>query len=366
MLSTVQRILEDGIARSEHLGAQVYVSVNGKSIAELTIGESRIGVPMSSDTLNLWMSAVKPVAAVALAQLVEQKRIAFDDRVAMHLPEFGVNGKEPITIAHLLTHTGGFRLLPDAWLSLPYEQIIANICAMKLEPRWVPGEKAGYHPRSSWFILGEIIRRLDGRTYDRYVRDMIFKPLGMSDSWIGLPRDRYDDYGLRIGAMFDTAKGAPRRNDPSFGVPSADECANVFPGSNGRGPIRELGRFYEMLMSGGELDGARIFPSESVTTITSPQRVGMLDHTFRQVVDWGYGFLLNHSRATNDAIAPYGYGDAASPETFGHSGAQSSCAFCDPQRKLVVAWVCNGMPGDAVHQQRQQAINNAIYADLFY
>jgi hypothetical protein len=61
---------------------------------------------------------------------------------------------------------------------------------------------------------------------------------------------------------------------------------------------------------------------------------------------------------------PYGYGRAATRETFGHSGNQSSCAFADPGRQLVVAWCCNGMPGERKHQQRQREINNAIYQDL--
>lgn len=89
----------------------------------------------------------------------------------------------------------------------------------------------------------------------------------------------------------------------------------------------------------------------------------MFDHTFKHVMDWGLGFILDSKQYGSDTV-PYGYGDHASPRTFGHSGAQSACAFADPEHDLAVAWLCNGLPGEARHQLRQRAINNAIYEDL--
>src|SRR5262249_37946222 len=127
------------------------------------------------------------------------------------------------------------------------------------------------------------------------------------------------------------------------------------------GPMHDLARFYQMLLNGGELDGTRVLTQSSVAELIRPQRVGMFDHTFKHAMDWGLGFILNTPR---DPTMPYGFGDHASPRAFGHSGAESSCAFADPAHQLVVSWVCNGMPGDAAHQARQRAINTAIYEDL--
>ena len=360
-------VLQTGIDLGLHLGAQLYVSSHGKLVADAAIGLAHGspsgGTPMTADSINLWMSSVKPVAAVAIAQLKERDKLQLDDPVARHIPEFSQNGKERITIRHLLTHTGGFRALPDAWLNESWDQIIARICAARPEPSWPPGEKAGYHPRSSWFILGEIIRRIDGRSYDQYARQEIFLPLEMSDSWAGMPGEKYRDYrdSDRLAAMYEPGEAAPDPTDPSAGMPTEAQCSAVRPGSNGRGPIRELGRFYEMLLGGGELLGKRILKQESVAELIAPQRVGMYDHTFKAPMDWGLGFILN---TTAPAEIPYGYGPGASRRTFGHSGAQSSCAFCDPEHELVVAWICNGMPGEPRHQARQRDINTAIYLDL--
>jgi len=118
-----------------------------------------------------------------------------------------------------------------------------------------------------------------------------------------------------------------------------------------------------MLLHGGTVDGVEILKAATIDLFTRPHRSGLFDYTFLAKLDWGYGFLLN-SDSYNFETIPYAYGRYASPETFGHSGSQSSCAFADPTNQLVVAWACNGMPGEKLHQKRQREINNAIYEEL--
>ncbi|HEX9669913.1 MAG TPA: serine hydrolase domain-containing protein, partial [Thermoanaerobaculia bacterium] len=149
-----------GIAEGLHLGAQLYVALRGEAVADAGVGEDRPGAPLRRDTLALWQSTTKPVVAVALARLWERGLLELDDPVARHLPEFAAHGKERITLRHLLTHTGGIRMLDVGWPRDPWETIVARIAAAKPEPRWEPGRKAGYHPASSWFVLGEVLARL--------------------------------------------------------------------------------------------------------------------------------------------------------------------------------------------------------------
>ena len=339
-----------------HLGAQVYVSIAGMGAADLSLGESRSGVAMASDTLNLWLSAGKPVTAVAIAQQVERSRLAVDDPVARHVPEFAQRGKERITIRHLLTHTGGFRgadLIPE---DLPWGEVIERICGAAVEPDWPIGEKAGYHLSSSWFILAEIVQRLSGGAYSGYVREEIFEPLGMNDSWTGLPAARYREYGERIGYMHLLRSG---KLSPHAAWNSEADCVRCRPGGNARGPVRELGRFYESLLG----FGPRLLKGETVAEFTRRHRIGLFDHTFQHLIDFGLGFIVNSNRYGVETV-PYGYGRYASDQAFGHSGAQSSCAFADPPHRLVVAWSCNGLPGERLHQRRAREINSAIYEDF--
>ena len=349
--------LEDGIRTGLHLGAQLYASVNGEVVADGALGEDRPGVPLTPDHLMLWLSSTKPVAAVAIARIWERGRLELDDPVARHIPEFAANGKDRITLRHLLTHTAGIRMLDTGWPRDPWEAIVARICAMKPEPRWVPGEKAGYNQASSWFVLGEVVRRLDGRPFDRYVREEIFEPLGMADSWVGMPRDRYLSYreAGRIGAMWNMEKSPPEPH----GWDSEERCTSVHPGGNGYGPLRELGRFYEMLLA----RGGQILSPQSVEALTSRHRVGMMDSTFKHVMDWGLGFIPNSAIYGAETV-PYAYGHHASRRAFGHSGYRSSVAFADPERGLAVALAFNGTPSNDAHERRIRTVLDALYEDL--
>ena len=107
-LSRTRAVIEDGMRRRLHVGAQVYASVHGEVRADFALGEAREGVPLRPDSLMLWMSSVKPVAAIAILQLVERRLIDLDDRIAQHIPEFAAGGKDGVRVRHVLTHTGGF------------------------------------------------------------------------------------------------------------------------------------------------------------------------------------------------------------------------------------------------------------------
>jgi CubicO group peptidase (beta-lactamase class C family) len=171
-----------------------------------------------------------------------------------------------------------------------------------------------------------VLRRLDGRPFDRYVREAIFEPLDMNDSWIGMPAQRSQAYGERIGAMHTTGGDRPLPFRSEFN----DERVPYRPGGSGWGPLRELGRFYEMLLLRGQYDGVRILSPQTVEALTARHRVSMFDETFQHVMDWGLGFIINSNMYGADTV-PYGYGPHCSPRTFGHSGNQSSVGFCDPE-----------------------------------
>ncbi|HYL05565.1 MAG TPA: serine hydrolase domain-containing protein [Thermoanaerobaculia bacterium] len=369
---TRQAIL-DGVRAGLHLGAQLYVSRHGTVIADAAAGDSRPGQPLRRDDLMLWLSSTKPVAAVAIAQLWERGRLELDDPVARHIPEFAANGKGAITLRHLLTHTAGIRLLNVGWPQDGWDAIIARIAAMRPEPRWVPGRKAGYHHASSWFLLGEVVRRLDGRPFSGYAREEIFAPLGMLDSWIGMPVETYRELREqgRICPLYDTAGSAGGAGGAPVpqGWDSEAWCTGTHPGGNGYGPISQLGRFYEMLLARGQIPGAggaaarRILSPQAVEAATARHRAGMLDHTFQHVLDWGLGFILDSRQYGADTV-PYGYGNHASPRTFGHSGYRSSTAFADPEQGLAVALAFNGTPTHEAHERRIRTVLDALYEDL--
>jgi CubicO group peptidase (beta-lactamase class C family) len=348
--------LERGRDAGLHLGGQLLLARGGEVVADAGFGAARPGEPMTRDRRMFWLSSTKPVAAVAIALLWERGRLGLDDRVAHHLPEFAAGGKGAVTIRHLLTHTAGIRMFDSRWLALGRDGIFARVAAQKLEPGWEPGRKAGYHLASSWFVLGELVRRLDGRPFEDFVHQEIFAPLGMSSCSLALPPEALDAVRPRIAPMHEVGGSGPRELADWSSDTRLTVCS---PGASGLGPIGELARLYGCLLAGG----APLLRPQTVEAIAARHRVGLVDQTFRAKLDWGLGVIVD-SKHYGEGRIPYGYGPHAGPRTFGHSGARSSTAFADPDAGLVVALAVNGLPDDDTHRERFHRLTGAIYEDL--
>lgn len=363
ILPRTAAVIQAGVDRGLHTGIQIYVSLHGEVIVDFAItvdspGEEGIS-DVHSDSLMLWLSAGKPLTAVAVLQLAEQCRVDLNAPVATLLPEFAAAGKGSVTLRHLLTHTGGFRNVDAGWPHASWPDSVSTICAAPLESGWEVGQSAGYHPASSWYILGEIIGRVSGQPFSQYLRKEICEPLKMTSTWNGMAPERYARERSRIGELSQRDRGETTR------LPWHDEvhCAAPSPGANTRGPIRELGWFYEALLSGILHDECPILSQESISILTQRHREGLFDETLRHKVDFGLGVILNSNRYGAETV-PYGFGRFCSEDTFGHGGAQSSIGFADRQNELVVAWAANVRAGEGQHQKRNREINSAIYEDL--
>ncbi|MDZ4788476.1 MAG: serine hydrolase domain-containing protein [Blastochloris sp.] len=348
LLDLLQHQIKEGL----HLGARLYVSRQHETQLDLSVGQASEGVPMTTDTRLLWMSAGKPITAVALLQQVERRLLALNDPVTHYLPEFGIKGKDPILIQHLLTHTGGFRLADKIEL-LDWAQAIREICAVPLEPNWEIGKKAGYHISGSWLILAELIQRTDPkkRNIATYLKEEVYTPCGMKDTALGLTTSPTNLSTMHLSEL-GTCTPHPLHSDP----------ARLFQwrtGSHLIGPAQELGRFYEALLT---QDGSLLQP-ETIKLMTQRHRQGVYDQTFRHIIDFGLGVAINSSQYAESNV-PYGYGRLASSNTFGHGGNQSSIAFADPKHQLVFVYITNGMPGEAAHQKRMRDVMNLVYEEL--
>lgn len=365
---TKQRI-EAGIAQGLHPGAQVCVWRGDACVADAGLGEARPGVPMLPETMTLWLSAGKPITAIAIAQQVEAGAIELTDPVAEYVPEFAANGKEAVTIRDVLTHTGGFRSVVYRYPEQSWDDAIAAVCRARLETGWEVGQTAGYHPHSGWNILGKVLEVCSDQPVGEHLRDAVLLPWGMTSSWVGMADTAYDAAESRLADVLDTSR--PEREPVSKKLHTRPWVVGQRPGGNAWGPARELARFYRALLSGGELDGTRLVDSTTIENLIARHRRDTTDRTFRAVMDWGLGFMVNNRRhdAANaekhgETGAPYGFGPHASDRAFGHGGNQTSIGMADPEHDLAIVVVFNGMPGDAAHQQRMHAVLGAIYEDL--
>ena len=307
-----------------------------------------------------WLSAGKPLTAVAVLREVERGRLHLDRPVADVIPEFAKKGKENVTLKHLLTHTAGLDTTPVGWPQAPWETMIARICDRGIREGFKVGESAAYDPARSWFILGELLRRVDGRMPHEIVQNDICRPIGMSSTWIAMTPEEYAVNADRIAKVAARDEEGRLKQTHAWAEPF---WTSPSPGGTARGRVTELALFYEMLLRGGSLNGVRILGPETVALMTSRHREGLFDSTFQHKVDFGLGLLVDSNQYGAETV-PYGFGRYSSPNSFGHGGAQTSIGFCDPERQLVVAWVANGAPGEAQHNRRNREMNSAIYQDL--
>lgn len=347
--------IQQGIDRNLHTGVQVYVSIDGQPVLDSGFGFAAPDLPMSETTIMLWRSAGKPITATAICRAWQAGRIDLDSAVMQYLPDTKDRPVGSVTIRQLLTHTSGFPLLDTGWPTASWNQILERICSIETLS---PG--SAYQPQSTWFLLGAILESIDvaGRGIQAILRDEVLTPLGMNEAWCGI--DNISPIANRLPQLLSREGGKLIANDfgnePWLTAPS--------PGGNFRGPVRELGKFYEMLLNNGDTErGEQLLEPATISAMTSRQRAGELDTTFQHIVDFGLGLIVD-SNTYGAQTVPYGFSQHCSPTTFGHGGAQCSIGFCDPDRKLVVAWAANGFCGEGQHQRRNRAINDALYTDL--
>jgi CubicO group peptidase (beta-lactamase class C family) len=343
--------LQRGVADGRHAGAQLYASRFGKPVVDFACGEAAPGRPMTPDTLTAWFSASKPLTAMAIALLVDRGQVDLDDPVRRYLPAFGA-GKEACTLRHVLTHQGGFTGAVGHANVLNWEEIIAAICTYPAE--YAPGSRAGYHSTSGWYVLAEVLRRVDGRGIDRFLADEFFGPLGMRDSHLGIPEARQAELGARLALVqlgrtarehFASAEFVAQFNGPA-------EIARVNPSGGGRGPARDLGRFYEVLLAQGRWEDRQILDPRTVQLFTACHRWDLPDKTLAGApLPWGLGFCLYGNADVHPAV---------SRRVYGHSGMVSCVAFADPESGLVCVVVTTGLLDAMTNARRLREVNGPL------
>lgn len=385
-LPRLHKAIEDGMASGLHIGAVVHVRRAGEVVADFAVGAASLD-PSSAlrpDQKILWLSAGKPLTALAIGILSDRGQLRFQDPICEYIPDFAQHGKDAITIRHVLMQAHAYKPPRIDWPRLSRERIIEAICGAEMIRNGKPGEFAAYDPQTGWYLLSEIVARITGSPNHVFVKEELLAPLGCEDASIGMSADEWSaerDAGQLV-PLYDTTQSARERTNLLKAAPGdtaggtdavmprpwvGDDATRAEahnPGGGSLGPARDLASIYQCLLNGGRApDGTVILRESTVEEMTSRLRTGLKDHSFGQVVDWGLGFLVNSTRY--GALAnPYGYGKHASDATFGHGGMQSSAGFADPENQLCGAIIFNGLPGEPKHQKRIDTAMTALYEDL--
>ncbi len=357
----VAATVEDGIKRSLHTGVQIYVSRNCSPVLDSAYGEAAPDCLMTSSTVMPWRSAGKPLTALLILKSIEDGKLKLSTRLDEVLSEASGTDTSSVTIFDMLTHQSGFPATETGWPHLDWDSTIKNILR---QPRQLSSGDAAYHPQSSWFLLGEILRRLEpmqpAEPFDAILQRDLLHPLGLVNTSCGISADEMMTASGKLPVLYERDKGQLQESSYC----QIPWLTALSPGGNLRGPIRELGRFLEVLLQNGrQADGTPLVTASTVQQMTTRHRVAQYDQTLQHVVDFGLGVICNSNHHGPDSV-PYGFGRYADASAFGHGGSQCSIGFCDPENKLVVAWSANGFCGEGQHQRRNRLLNEAIYQDL--
>ena len=354
----VAAAIQDGIDRQLHTGIQIYVSRNELPLLDAGFGNATPEKLMSSETIMPWRSAGKPVTALLVLQQIEAGYLKLTTSLEEVLEETAGTDKATITIFELLTHQSGFPSTETGWPQTDWPTTISRIIE---QPTQLPVGSAAYHPQSSWFLLGEILRRIaSADRFEDVLQHDLLDPLGLNETMCGIDDERMAFLSHRLPVLYERERG--QLVESSYG--GGRWLQTPSPGGNLRGPIRQLGQFLEMLLlNGATATGQAIVSESTVQQMTARHRAGHFDQTLQHVVDFGLGVICNSNRHGADTV-PYGFGRFSGEASFGHGGSQCSMGFCDPSHGLVVAWSANGFCGEGQHQRRNRMLNEAIYQDL--
>jgi CubicO group peptidase (beta-lactamase class C family) len=347
-LKRVEELFRKQIEQELHPGAALAVYRHGQLVLDLYYGlaDRELGKPVSHDTMFILYSSTKPLAAACLHLLWEWGKLDWDDPVVKHWPGFGKNGKEGVTIRHVLTHQGGFPDTPGSLTWKKWHDWDAIARAMEdIVPEYQPGEVMAYHPRNFGWVIGELVRRIDGRLFNQFLSEEITMPLGMNDAYVGLPPE-LEDRVSRVHAMDDCDRPGMI---PLYNKPEVHQA--VQPSGGGITTARDLARFYAMMGNGGALDGAQILKPETVAEVTGLQIEG-IDYSLGQQMRRGLGLVLTDYRM--------GASPEAGRRTFGHGGAGTSIGWADPDLGLAVAFITNGFRCNETNNPRLAAISQAV------
>ena len=215
----VQRAFEKNFAEGLEQGASMAVTKDGELVVDLWGGSADpTGRPWEQDTIVNVYSTTKTMAAICVLMLADRGEVDLSAPVANYWPEFANNGKENVTVSHVMSHTAGISAFDPGLESvdLLYDW---DACVERLAnqaPLWEPGTKSGYHAITQGYLQGEIVRRVTGRSIGTFFREEVAEPLG-ADFHIGLPASEDD----RVADLVPPAGGLAARE----GGPARDSIA---------------------------------------------------------------------------------------------------------------------------------------------
>lgn len=364
--SEVKRAFAANFAEGHEIGASFAAAIDGEWVVDLWAGyaDRASRRPWERDTIVNVYSTTKAMTALCALMLVDRGDLDLDAPVARYWPEFAQAGKEALPVRQLLSHTSGLAGFAEpipAEALYDWNRITALLASQK--PMWEPGTKSGYHSLTFGHLLGEVVRRVTGRTLGTFFREEVAEPLG-ADFHIGLAEEHEPRVGEIIppesAEMGDEIRPGPLAVKVLGNPLMAGDIANQrawraaeIPAANGQGNARSVARIAAAMACGGELDGVRLLTTATLEKAIEEQCYGQ-DLVLGVPIRWGLGFGL-----TSKEI-PLG----PNPRAFFWGGWGGSLVVIDLDARLGFSYVMNKMGSGLVGHARSFRAAAALFRSL--
>lgn len=371
---------EKNFAERGEVGASVCVVQNGKTVVDLWGGHKDESTEESwtEDTVSVVWSSTKGATALCAHILAERGLLDFDAPVAHYWPEFGQAGKADIPVQMLLNHQAGVPAISEPLPDNAFQNWDVMTAALaQQEPFWEPGTRTGYHALTFGWLVGELVRRISGKSLGNFFQDEVATPLDI-DFWIGLPEEVEHRVARMITAEPNTASPfSQAMSDPQAFQPfilntggymenfdsRAGHAAEVG-AAGGITNARSLAKMYAPLADGGSLGGTKIVGSDAIHKMMNVSSATGRDATLLVPTRFSLGF----AKAVDSRRRPTGYRDSCivSEDAFGHPGNGGSFGFAVPNERLSFAYTMNKMGQGTFVNDRGQSLIDAIYESIGY
>jgi CubicO group peptidase (beta-lactamase class C family) len=280
---------------SEDVGASAAVYVDGEPVVDIWGGyvDAVGGAAWERDTITGVWSTTKTMTALCALILADRGELDLDAPVARYWPEFAAAGKQDVRVRHLLGHTAGLPTWDEPiTVSDLYDWQAVTALLAAQAPQWEPGTQAGYHSVTFGFLVGEVVRRVTGRSLGAFFAEEVAGPLG-ADFHIGLPAE----HDHRVAPLIADAQG-DKPEGFLVGVSDANTSAwrrAGMPAIGGYGNARSVGAVQSVLACGGVVGGVRLLSEAGCERVFEEQHRGQ-DRILGMPVHWGMGYRLeNHT-----------------------------------------------------------------------
>lgn len=365
--STVREAFESNFTDRGDIGASFAATLEGEYVIDIWGGhqDAERTRPWQEDTIINVYSTTKTMTFISALILADRGQLDLDAPVAKYWPEFAANGKEDVRVKHLLSHSAG---LPGFSRPFTPEELYdwdlacADLAAQ--ETWWKPGTQSGYHAVTQGHLIGEVIRRISGRSFGTFFREEVADKVG-ADFHVGVDPKHFSRIADLVPAKTESAllgqidpTTIPGRVLANLNLKLEETRTDGWrkaeiPASNGHGNARSVVRAQTAMANGGSAFGVELLSAAGVKRALEPQIEGT-DVCLGLPVTFGMGYALP------SAMIPI----SPNANTLWWGGAGGSTIVIDTDAHLCFSYVMNQMDNNIVGDPRSMSLGNALYECL--